>query len=58
MALNVEKSFVVSDSETGEKVVLTQLENGNYSIKINSTTGELRADTFEAIGRAISEMVL
>lgn len=58
MALNVEKSFVVSDSDTGEKVVLTLLENGNYSIKINSGTGELRPDVFEAIGRAIGDMVL
>lgn len=58
MALQVEKSFVVSDDTTGERVVLTQLENGNFSIKINSDTGELKPDTFEGIGRAIQEMMM
>jgi hypothetical protein len=58
MALCVEKSFVVSDDQTGERVVLTQLENGNFSIKVNSATGELKPDTFEELGRAIQEMTV
>jgi len=58
MALCVEKSFVVSDDATGERVVLTQLENGNFKIEINSKTGELKAEVFEEAGKAMQEMTM
>ena len=58
MALCVEKSFVVSDDATGERIVLTQLENGNFKIKINSETGELKPEVFEEAGKAMQEMTM
>lgn len=58
MSLQLEKTFVVSDDETGEKVILSKLDNGNYSIKINSLNGEIKEETFEEVGKAIQEMCM
>lgn len=54
MAIGVEKSYIIRDDETGEKIELSALPNGN--IKVIFESEEIKIEIFEeflAVGKEL-----
>ena len=55
MAISVGKSYVIDNDETGEKLSLEVLGNGNIKLKTNCE--EIRMETFEEFVSVAKELV-
>ena len=57
MAIEINKSYIITDEETGERISLEVLGNGNIKLDIKGENNEIKPDTFEELVNIAKELV-
>ena len=57
MAITINKSYIITDEETGERISLEVLGNGNIKLDIKGENNEIKPDTFEELVNIAKELV-
>jgi hypothetical protein len=55
MSIGVEKSYIIRDDETGEKIELSALPNGNIKVVFGSS--EIKMEIFEEFITVAKELI-